>query len=161
MSGMQLTYDTRQDRVLLTADMGLELPSWWLTRRMLARLMADIQGTLKAKYETDNVLRRLNETVSKDSVSEQPNEAEGADFDSYHEDKRGDSNMSVQASAQGVENVVEFPLASAFKIEFIGDHAARVMLFDVTGRGISLDFHEQGLHRFCDMLMSVAKRSDW
>ncbi|MCK5881607.1 MAG: hypothetical protein KAG18_06995, partial [Sinobacterium sp.] len=61
MSGIQLTYDSRQDRILLFSGIDTAMPNWWMTRREVRKLLKSISVVTTSQYETEKMIEQFSD----------------------------------------------------------------------------------------------------
>lgn len=187
MSGLVLTYDTIQDRIILITQLDVQYNRWWLTRRMCQRMIKEISGQLKAQFDTANMLQSFMmeaaadggatdgsstpapdaSSSSEQSFNEQPSDAtpppknNPPDFNEHKKSMLADSNVEVVKQPNTMVGANDVPLAFGYSLQIVSEKNLRLIFVNQNNEGVALDFEEQGMHRFLNMLASACSKAGW
>jgi len=166
MTGIQLTYDSRQDRLLLQTGMDVAMPNWWLTRREVRQLLKAISRVTTAQYETEKLLGQLAQN-SKPSQAKSglaigtETSSSAQTYREFHKKHSGDT-LAEMARMPDVEGQPEqYPLAWKINIDLSDEQGIKLFLLNAHERGACLEFTQEGLYRFNNMLFTVAQKAQW
>ncbi len=163
MSSIAITYDSRQDRLLLKTGLSLEKPTWWITRRETKKLINHIFAATKAQYETEKLLEQLSTNKETKSTTEQADSAPPVDngYAEFHQAHNGNSSPEVSESKKVNEQPEQFPLAVNIKIDLNSQQGIKLVLLDSHHKGICIELTQEGLYRFSNMLTLVSQKATW
>ncbi len=155
MSALEITYDSRQDRVLLKTGLDVTQPDWWITRRIAKSILVQLGASVQAQIETQQLIERL--THADDSqdvgVSEAVNDAE----------KRAVENSQTRLSRNNecISQVDTYPLAIKHVLEVQSSEMTRLSLIQENGTGIAMDLPQAGVIRIKQMFMQLFEQAHW
>ena len=159
MKGIQFTYDSRQDRILLQSGMDIAMPDWWLTRREVKRLLKAISAVTTSQYEVDKVLNTLQLDATGGDASVQATVA--SSYRDFHRSQVGNTKTEVNQSSWVNDSPAYYPLAAYTKIDLNADQGIKLFVLDEDQQGVCLEFTQPGLYRLNNMLFTVAQKAQW
>lgn len=164
MSGIQLTYDAVEDRILLLSHQDVTSPSWWISRRNTVWLIQSLNSAVAAHYETEKILQK----VSKAQASEETNRNGSSDDQSteqtFHQFRQAHlegKSTSVEKHTERIPDAQLYPYARRIKLDLLDNNQVALMFSDGDQKGIKLEFHEQGVHQFARMCNEVVLQCGW
>ncbi|MGB0938019.1 MAG: hypothetical protein ACPGTQ_11225 [Colwellia sp.] len=163
MSSIAITYDSRQDRLLLKTGLSIEKPTWWITRRQTKKLISHIFAATKAQYETQKLLEQLSSSKETKPTTEEQGSAEFSDkgYEEFHQAHNGNSSPEVSQSKKVNEQPEQFPLVANITIDLNSQQGIKLVLLDGKNKGICIELTQEGLYRFSNMLTLVSQKAAW
>lgn len=164
MSGIQLTYDAVEDRVLLQSHQDVLQPSWWLSRRALLKIIHSLNSALFAKYETEQILQRVVDgSNSNDSVSSNALNEQGArdDYERYRQGLLEGSTSRMERHSTPVPDANLFPFARIVNVDVQESRSMAMTFSDGGAKGLRLEFQEEGLQLFVQMCAELVRQCQW
>ena len=164
MSGIQLVYDSRQDRILLRSGMEVAMPNWWFTRREVRKMLKTISTVTTAQYEAEKALEKIaqdNKSPAVDNKRKYNNNLLEKSYRDFHQSLSGDAKPSIVKSNTVEVAASDIPLSAQVKIELNDKQGIRLFVLSESQRGLCLEFSRQGLFRFNNMLFTVAQKAQW
>ena len=161
MSGIQLTYDAVEDRVLLLSNQEVTHPSWWLSRRVLLKLIHNLNSAAVAQFETEKILQRVAEGGGSDVSNDAPDDNVDEDFESYRKGMLEGSSATLQRNSKPVNDADSFPFARVVNVDIEESRRMALTLSDGVKSGLKLEFHEAGLQRFTQMCAELVNQCKW
>jgi hypothetical protein len=161
MSSIALTYDSRQDRLLLKTGLDIANPVWWITRRETKKLLKRIYAATNAQYETTKLLEQFNPPNNSNDKTTEDATSEPKNFSQFHQEQTGEEQPTIAQSRQVSEQPDQFPLAVSTTIDLNDKQGIKLVILDVNNKGICDEFTQQGLFRFSNMLTLVAEKAFW
>lgn len=161
MSGIELTYDSRQDRLLLRTGMGIAMPEWWLTRRMVFKLLNLVDSVTVSQYETEKMLDQLTAGEHLSNNQDTNGDKENKTLKAFQEEQAGENQSKVTQSKHVGSQSLQFPLAVRIHVDITDQQGIRLILLDELNQGACLEFTHEGLYRFNNMLLAVMKKARW
>ncbi len=161
MSGIQLTYDSRQDRILLLSGMEITVPDWWLTRREVKKVLKSISTVTMSQYETEKMLQQFSfaAQAAKQGASEFIDKAKS--YRDFHREHSGTVPPIMNSLSQVEARPDQYPLVSSAQIDLTDQQGVKLLLLGEQQRGVCLEFNQEGLFRFNNMLFTVARKAHW
>ncbi len=161
MSGIQLTYDSRQDRILLLSGMDIAMPDWWLTRREVKKGLKSITSVTTSQYETEKMLEQFTSTMQSAARTEAASSDKTKTYREFHQEHAGQGQPTVSQSRQVEPTPGQYPLAVKATIDITDQQGIKLFLLSNQNRGVCLEFTQEGLYRFNNMLFTVAQKAQW
>lgn len=157
--GIQLQYDSREDRVLLKSNMDIALPDWWITRRAFLALLRELGHIHEAQEQVQQLMNQLTEESKATANAGSGSPSEGAG--SNEGDNESPKSSPKVTRSPLVEHVQQYPLMVRHMVE-LDDHGnTQVFLLNGQNQGICLNFPPEGLERFKGMLIQLVEKVDW
>ena len=167
MSDIQLTFDSRQDRVLFCSGKNVAMPNWWMTRREVRRLLKSISTVTMSQYETEKMIEKFSAKSCTEQAVKAKAKAESRQktcFNSYREFHQAHAGSTLTKVSQSTEvelSPENFPLACRTHIDLSHQQGIKLFIMSEYNRGVCLEFSQEGLYRFNNMLFTVAQKAQW
>ena len=160
MSGIQLTYDFKQDRLLLRSGIDVDMPDWWVTRREVCKLLNFLGAVTVSQYETEKMMGQFTGTQesSVDTVQKSENPTS---YNEFHQAQAGKNMSRFSQSLSSDIQASQFPLAIKITVDMNKCQGIKLVLLNEDNKGACLEFSQEGLYRFNDMLRAVSKKAKW
>lgn len=165
MSGIQLTYDSRQDRILLCSGMEIAMPTWWMTRRETRKLLKSISAVTTSQYEIEKMIEQFSASakVGEDAITSHISDksAKSQSYRDFHQSHAGGGAPEVNLSTDVETTPEQYPLAVKINMDLSDHQGIKLFLLNELRRGICLEFSQEGLYKFNNMLFTVSQRAQW
>ena len=160
MSGIQLTYDAVEDRVLLLSHQDVKSPSWWLSRRAVKAIIHNLNSAVMAQYETEKILQRVvhGGSDAEEGGSQSPGDE---DFESYRKGMLDGSATKMERHSKPINDAGAYPFARVVTVQLQENRRMALAFSDGAQRGLKLEFQDAGLQRFADMCAELVRQCRW
>jgi hypothetical protein len=157
VTGIQLTYDFKQDRLLLRSGIDIDMPDWWVTRREVCKLLGVMGAVTTSQYETEKMLDQFS---SKPQATGEK-DGGGGTYNEFHQAQAGESKSKYSQSPESEIKPSQYPLAITINVDMNKSQGIKLTLLNEFNKGACLEFSQEGLYRFNDMLRMVSKKARW
>lgn len=161
MGGLELTYDSREDRVLLKTGLDINHPDWWLTRRTALALSTQLSTSAHAQFETEKLIERLTQSSGGKEEAHNQNDKQDQNYDQFEMEKTGDAETHISRSNQLINDSDRFPLVVQHQVDIGENSSIKVTLICADGTGTAMELPQSGAIRFKQMLIQLIGKAGW
>ncbi len=165
MSSIQLTYDSRQDRILLCSGMDITLPNWWMTRSEVRNLLKLISTVTTSQYQTEKIIEKCSKSskvagnVTMAAVKGRP--AKRKTYREFHQSHAGDNTADLNDFMKVESYPEHYPLAVKMSIDLSDNQGLKLFLSSESQCHACLELSQEDLYTFNNSLFTVSQSIKW